>query len=261
MSARKGRAQRPLARISPIRHATNPVRQWWGDTRRGFLVMAVLAVGLATFLGLTWALMEALDALGRAVFVPEGIGPHQDLRSNRLLNRLELALPAMLGWVGWWASVQDWWTGEGQSRRLRAAASEVPDRPKPRRNRPPRRGDLPALRRQALPRLLRNLLAWSGVVLVISVPSLRTYAVVSDGWLWRQSFWSLHADRWPLTALTCVQRDVTGRGLITWDFHFDGEYAFTEAGMAPQAFAHILRASGQTPREDCTTKVRDAPMR
>jgi hypothetical protein len=235
------------------------MRQWWDDTRHGLLVMAVLTVGLLVFLGLTWALMEALDALGRAAFVPAAIGPHEDLRTNRLLNRLELALPAMLGWIGWGSACVDWWTGEGQWRRIRAATPDAPDRPKPRRNRPPRRGDLPALRRQGWPRLLRNLLAWSAVVLALSVPSLRTYAVVADGWLWRQSFWSLHADRWPLSALTCVERDITNRGLITWDFHFDGDYAFTEAGMNPQTFAHVLQVSGQTPRQDCTQEVRNAP--
>lgn len=261
MSSRKGRGKRPFARISPIRLSTNPVRQWWSETWRKLLMIAVLLGGMAGFLGLTWALMEALDALGRAVLLPSDIGPHENLRVNRLLNRFELALPAALAWIGWFSAVQDWWSGEGQWRRMRAAAGEGPDRPRPRRNRPPSRGKLPQLRRLALPRLLRNLLAWSAVVLVLSLPSLRTYAVVADGWLWRQSFWSLHAERWPLTALTCVQREVSGRGLITWDFHFDGEYAFTEAGMNPRTFAHILRVSGQTPAQECPTEVHDTPSR
>lgn len=228
MSPRKTRGTRPAARISATRLETNAIRRGWASAKGSMLAITLMLTGLGVFLGLTWWLVEALGALGHALFLPPDLTHPADLRNNRLLNRLELTIPAGLSLFMVIALVMDWWGGKR--------------------------------RRASLPRLGKRLAACTALGLLLCTPGLRTHAVVADGWLHRQAFWSAQPERWALRDLTCVRQTVSGRGLVAWDFHFRGEYAFSESGMNAEAFAEVLRQSGRQPtREPCTTLAHHAP--
>ncbi|UXU90174.1 hypothetical protein [Burkholderia sp. S-53] len=195
---------------------------------------AVAAGWLAASL-LCWPVLLALQALTTTLFIPHPAGSYIGLGFVSTARLLDFptsfvgafSVPFMNVPLGFIAII--WWFGMAIIvppiyARYRVM---VPGRPSA---------------RAVLWRGARSLLIFTAVLLVVAMPFLRRYEIVTQDHLYVRHLFDWHERAYPLASLKEIHVDMPeySRGIITWDFIFDGGNRFSTTAPDIDALKFLL---------------------
>ncbi len=199
------------------------------------LSFCAVVAGWLTVSLLCWPILLALQALTTALFIPHPAGSYIGLgfvSTARLLDfptsfvgafsvpfmNVPLGFIAIIWWFGIAIIVPSTWT------RYRVM---VPGRPSA---------------RAVLWRGARSLLIFTAVLFAVATPFLRRYEIVTQDHLYVRHLFDWHERTYPLASLKEIHLDVPeySRGIVTWDFIFDGGKHFTTTAPDIRALKYLL---------------------
>ncbi|AXF24401.1 hypothetical protein CUJ89_29320 [Burkholderia pyrrocinia] len=195
--------------------------------------LAALAGWLAVSL-LCWPVLLALQALTTALLIPHPAGSYIGLGFVSTARLMDFptsfvgaySVPFMnvpLGFIAiiWWISV----------------LMIVPSTYKRYRTKPRGRASRAVLWRGA-----RSLLIFTAVLLIVATPFLRRYEIVTQDHLYVRHLFDWHERAYPLASLKAIHVDMPeySRGIITWDFIFDGDNRFSTTAPDIDALKYLL---------------------
>lgn len=194
---------------------------------------AVFAGWLAVSL-LCWPVLLALQALTTAVFIPHPAGSYIPLGFVSTARLLDFptsfvgafSVPFMSVPLGFIAIV--WWFGLG----LIVPSAYRRYRTKPRGR----------LSRAVVWRAARSLLILTAVLFIVATPFLRRYEIVTPDHIYVRHLFDWHERAYPLASLKEIHVDDpdTTRGIITWNFIFDGDQHFATTAPDVEALRYLL---------------------
>ncbi|WP_241021056.1 hypothetical protein [Burkholderia sp. Ac-20344] len=96
--------------------------------------------------------------------------------------------------------------------------------------------------RAVLWRGARSWLIFTTVLLLIATPFLRRYEIVTPDHLYVRHLFDWHERAYPLASLKAIHvgDPGTSRGIVTWDFIFDGDNRFTTTAPDIHALKYLL---------------------
>lgn len=194
---------------------------------------AVAAGWLAVSL-LCWPVLLALQALTTTLFIPHPAGSYIGLGFVSTARLPDFptsfvgaySVPFMNVPLGFIAII--WWFG---------VLMIVPSACKRYRTKP--RGRVS----KAVPwRAARSLLILTAVLFVVATPFLRRYEIVTQDHLYVRHLFDWHERAYPLASLKEIRVDLPeySRGIITWDFIFDGGNRFSTTAPDIHALKYLL---------------------
>lgn len=194
---------------------------------------AVAAGWLAVSL-LSWPVLLALQALTTTLFIPHPTGSYVGLGFVSTARLMDFptsfvgafSVPFMNVPLGFIAII--WWFG---------VLMIVPSACKRYRTKPRGRAS------RAVPwRAARSLLIFTAVLFVVSTPFLRRYEIVTQDHLYVRHLFDWHERAYPLASLKEIRVDMPeySRGIITWDFIFDGGNRFSTTAPGIDALKYLL---------------------
>ncbi|NTZ08321.1 hypothetical protein [Burkholderia metallica] len=199
------------------------------------LCFCLAAAGWLAVSLLCWPVLLALQALTTAVFIPHPAGSYVDLGFVSTARLMDFptsfvgafSVPFMNVPLGFIAIV--WWLG---------VALVVPTTYS--RYRITVRGRPSAW--AILWRETRALLIFTATMLVIATPFLRRYEIVTHDHLYVRHLFDWHERAYPLASLKEIRLVMPeyNRGVITWDFLFDGDNRFTTTAPDIHALKYLL---------------------
>ncbi|MGP8438962.1 hypothetical protein ACT2FY_27265 [Paraburkholderia fungorum] len=191
------------------------------------VIFAVLAFGaVGAFLTSMWAVLEVLRWLGGLMFIHVPAGRYIRLDSNSIINVWPnnvlvffymLVVPSLLA-----NSVEQY-------------------RKRTKRKRHTVTGARPAWSWRLLS------LRLTGVTLalfVLAVPGMNTYTIVTPVAILQKTFFSVHADTYPISALSGIACTVAGRGTIFTDFSLIDGRQLSLSGFNTRIVTAIAKARG-----------------
>ncbi len=204
-------------------------------TLRSYVLVscAVPAGWLAVSL-LCWPVLLALQALTTAVFIPHPAGSYIGLGFVSTARLLDFptsfvgafSVPFMnvpLGFIAiaWWFAV--WLIVPSAYRRYRT-------KPRGRAS------------RAVVWRAVRSWLITTVVLFVVAIPFLRRYEIVTPDHLYVRHLFDWHERAYPLKSLKEIRVDMPeySRGIVTWDFMFDGGNRFSTTAPDIDALKYLL---------------------
>ncbi|WP_412025195.1 hypothetical protein [Burkholderia cepacia] len=198
------------------------------------LCFVVVAAGWLAVSLLCWPVLLALQALTTALFIPHPAGSYIGLgfvSTARLMDFPTsfvgaLSVPFMSVPLGFIAII--WWFG---------VLLIVPSACKRYRTKPRRSAS------RAVPwRAARSLLIFTAVLFVVATPFLRRYEIVTQDHLYVRHLFDWHERAYPLASLKEIHVDMPeyNRGIITWDFRFDGDNRFSTTAPDIAALKYLL---------------------
>ncbi|WP_175045736.1 hypothetical protein [Burkholderia lata] len=198
------------------------------------LIFCAVAGGWLAVSLLCWPVLLALQALTTAVFIPHPAGSYVGLgfvSTARLLDfptsfvgafsvpfmNVPLGFIAIAWWVGVWLIVPSAYRNYRTKPRGRAS-------------------------RAVVWRAARKGLVTTAVLLLIATPFLRRYEIVTPDRLYVRHLFDWHERAYPLASLKEIHVDDPGtsRGIVTWDFIFDGDRHFTTTAPDIHALKYLL---------------------
>lgn len=198
------------------------------------LIFCAVAGGWLAVSLLCWPILLALQALTTTVFIPHPAGSYIGLGFVSTARLLDFptsfvgafSVPFMNMPLGFIAIA--WWFGTALILQPTYARYRVmvPGRPSA---------------RAVLWRGARSWLIFTTVLLVIATPFLRRYEIVTPDHLYVRHLFDWHERAYPLASLKEIRVDNPGtsRGIITWNFIFDGD-DFTTTAPDIHALKYLL---------------------
>ncbi|BBA39890.1 MULTISPECIES: hypothetical protein [Burkholderia] len=196
--------------------------------------LAAMAGWLAVSL-LCWPVLLALQALTTAVFIPHPAGSYIGLGFVSTARLLDFptsfvgafSVPFMNVPLGFVAIA--WWFGTALIVQPTSARYRVMVRGRP-------------SARAVLWRAARSWLILTTVLLLIAIPFLRRYEIVTPDHLYVRHLFDWHERAYPLASLKEIHVDDPGtsRSIITWNFIFDGDRHFTTTAPDIHALEYLL---------------------
>lgn len=203
--------------------------------RNYVLIFCAVAGGWLAVSLLCWPILLALQALTTAVFIPHPAGSYIGLGFVSTARLLDFptsfvgafSVPFMNVPLGFIAIV--WWFGTALIVQPAYARYRVMVRGRP-------------SARAVLWRGARSWLIFTTVLLLIATPFLRRYEIVTPDHLYVRHLFDWHERAYPLASLKAIHVDDPGtsRGIVTWDFVFDGDNRFTTTAPDIHALDYLL---------------------
>ncbi|MDR6410761.1 UNVERIFIED_ORG: hypothetical protein ABIC62_004184 [Burkholderia sp. 1595] len=191
------------------------------------VIFAVLAFGaVGAFLTSMWAVLEVLRWLGGLMFIHVPAGRYIRLDSNSIINVwpnnvlvffYTLVVPSLLA-----GALEQYRKRAKRKRRTVATASTGSGW-----------------------RLL--CLRLTGVTLalfVLAVPGMNTYTILTPVAIVQKTFFSLHADTYPISALSGIACTVAGRGAIFTDFSLTDGRQLSLSGFDTRVVTALAKVRG-----------------
>ncbi len=198
------------------------------------LSFCAVVAGWLTVSLLCWPILLALQALTTALFIPHPAGSYIGLGFVSTARLLDFptsfvgafSVPFMnvpLGFIAafWWVSV----------------VMTVPSAYRRYRTKPRGRAS-----RAVVWRAARSLLIVTAVLLIVATPFLRRYEIVTHDHLYVRHLFDWHERAYPLASLKEIRVDdpETSRGIIMWNFIFDGGDRFSTTAPDIRALKYLL---------------------
>ncbi|WP_175943591.1 hypothetical protein [Burkholderia pyrrocinia] len=198
------------------------------------LGFCAVAAGWLAVSVLCWPVLIALQTLTTALFIPHPAGSYIGLgfvSTARLMDfptsfAGAFSVPFMNAPLGFIAIIL--WFG---------VLMIVPSTRKRYRTKPRGRAS-----RAVLLRAARSLLILTAVLLVVATPFLRRYEIVTSDHLYVRHLFDWHERAYPLASLKEIRVDLPeySRGIVTWDFMFDGGDRFSTTAPSIGAIKYLL---------------------
>lgn len=196
-------------------------------SRSKTVIFAVLAFGaIGVFLTSMWAVLEVLRWLGGLMFIHVSAGRYIRLDSNSIINVWPnnvlvffymLVVPSLLA-----GALEQYRKRTKQRKRTVAKASTG----------------------KGLRLLCLRLTGVTFALFMLGVPGMNTYTIVTPAAIVQKTFFSLHADTYPISALSGIACTVAGRGTIFTDFSLNDGRQLSLSGFDTRVVTAIAKVRG-----------------
>lgn len=191
--------------------------------RTNVVILFGFALGLCALFAAMWAALEVLRRIGAWLFIDASLGPYVRLDSNSVINVLPNNLLVLFYLLLTYSVLSNAWQVF---------------------RRPWRGGRKVGAQREEARRQLRRFAVATPVVLLLCLPGMNTYTIVTPTQIVQKRFFALHAESYPLGQVTKVQCTVAGRGLIFTELTFSDGRSLEEAGFHPRLMTAIAHVGG-----------------
>lgn len=191
--------------------------------RTNVVILFWLTLGLCVLFAAMWVVLEALRRIGALLFIDASLGPYIRLDSNSVINVFPNNLLILFYLLLAYTVLSNAWQVF---------------------RRPWRGGRKVGAQREEAKRQLRRFAVVTPAVLLLCLPGMSTYTIVTPTQVVQKRFFALHAESYPLAQVTKVQCTVAGRGLIFTDLTFSDGRSLEEAGFHPRLMTAIAHGSG-----------------
>ncbi|MGC2964263.1 hypothetical protein C8K18_1335 [Paraburkholderia sp. GV068] len=191
------------------------------------VIFAVLVLGaVGAFLTSTWAVLEVLRWLSGLMFIHVPAGRYIRLDSNSIVNVWPnnvlvlfyvLAVPSLLA-----DALEQYRKRRKGKRRTEAGAGTG----------------------EGWRLLCLRLSAVTLAVFVLGLLGMNTYTIVTPTAIVQRTFFSLHADTYPISALSAIACTVAGRGAIVTDFSLIDGRQLSLGGLDTRVATAIAKVRG-----------------